>query len=194
MNDESPAAASEALPDGDEAHRTLTLPGWQGSDAAHWQTHWERIHGCQRVEQDDWDWPRRGDWMARLDTVVLKSEQPAVLIAHSLGCHLVAAWAAHSRHTDRVVAALLVSMPDTERADMPPNLFSWRPHNRQRLPFPSLAVVSSDDPYCAPPRAIDLAAAWGSDTVDLGPVGHVNSESGLGDWPQGWQMLQNLIR
>lgn len=193
MNDRSPTVAHEAPPDSHAAHRILTLPGWQGSDAAHWQTRWEQLHGCQRVEQDDWNWPRRGDWMARLDTVLLESGRPAVLIAHSLGCHLVAAWAAHSLHTDRVVAAMLVAMPDTERADKPPNVFSWRPQNRQRLPFASLVVVSSDDPYCAPQRALDLAAAWGSDTVDIGAAGHVNSESGLGDWAQGWQMLQKLV-
>jgi len=62
-------------------------------------------------------------------------EQPAVLIAHSLGCQLAAAWAEHSQHTARVHAALLVAPPDTEREDTPPNLFNWRPIVRTRLPF-----------------------------------------------------------
>ena len=77
--------------------RFLLLPGWLDSDASHWQSRWEVLYGCRRVEQDDWLWPRRGDWMARLDEVVLEDERPVVLIAHSLGCHLAAAWAAHSR-------------------------------------------------------------------------------------------------
>jgi hypothetical protein len=104
----------------------------------------------------------------------------------------VAAWAAHSRHTDRVAGALLVAPPDVERPDMPPNLYSWRPIVRQRLPFAALAVVSSDDPHCAPQRAADMVRDWGARHVDLGPVGHINADSGLGDWAQGLELLRQV--
>ena len=150
------------------------------------------LHGYRRVQQDDWVWPRRGDWMARLEEVVIESPRPAVLIAHSLGCLLVAAWAAHSGHTTRVRAALLVAPPDTERADMPPNLFNWRPIVRQPLPFASLAVISRDDPYCDPPRAKRIASDWGSEIVDAGARGHLNAAAALGDWPEGRALLQAL--
>jgi uncharacterized protein len=173
--------------------RFLLLPGWLDSDPAHWQSRWEALHGHPRVEQADWVWPKRGDWMARLDEVVLESPQPAVLIAHSLGCQLVAAWAAHSRHTARVQAALLVAVPDTERDDMPPNLYSWRPIVRTPLPFASLLAISSDDPYCAPERAEQMAHDWGSAAFDLGTCGHVNGASGLGDWPQGRALLRTVL-
>ena len=172
--------------------RYLLLPGWLDSDAPHWQSRWEALHGCRRVEQNDWLWPKRGDWMARLDEVLLESDRAAVLIAHSLGCQLVAAWAAHSRHTARVRGALLVATPDPERDDTPPNLFSWRPIVRERLPFASLAVISSDDPYCAPERAEQMARDWGASAVDIGACGHINSASGLGDWSRGWALLQTL--
>ena len=173
--------------------RVLTLPGWQGSGPAHWQSRWETLHGDRRVEQDDWLWPRRGDWMARLDEVLLEDPAPAVLVAHSLGCLLVAAWAVHSAHVERAAAALLVAPPDTERADMPPQLFNWRRIVRARLPFPSLTVFSSDDPYCSVERVRALAAEWGSPTVAAGPHGHLNGESGLGDWPTGRAWLDALI-
>ena len=173
--------------------RFLLLPGWLDSGPSHWQSRWEALHGCERVHQDDWVWPRRGDWMARLDEVLQASDRPAVLIAHSLGCHLSAAWAAHSQHSARVHAALLVAPPDTERDDMPPNLFNWRPIVRAPLPFASLAVVSSDDPYCAPHRAAGLAHDWGSAITAVGPRGHINGDSGLGDWPEGWALLQSLL-
>ena len=174
------------------APRELLLPGWLDSDAAHWQSRWEALHGCTRVEQDDWAWPKRGDWMARLDEVLLATAAPTVLIAHSLGCHLVAAWAAHSKLVDRVRAALLVAVPDTERDDMPPNLYNWRPIERHPLPFRSLAVISSDDPYCTTSRAAQIVRDWGSESFDIGPRGHINGDSGLGDWPQGRQLLQAL--
>ncbi len=181
------------LDDATDHSRHLLLPGWLDSDPSHWQSRWEQLHGCRRVEQDDWLWPKRGDWMARLDEVLLESDQPAVLIAHSLGCQLVAAWAAHSRHAARVRAALLVAIPDTEREDMPSNLFNWRPIVRQRLPFASLAVISTDDPYCVPERAEQMARDWGGEAFDIGPRGHINGDSGLGDWPQGRALLRTLI-
>lgn len=172
--------------------QVLLLPGWLNSGADHWQSRWEALHGHRRVEQDDWLWPRRGDWMARLDEVLLESAQPVLLAAHSLGCQLVAAWAAHSTQTGSVAGALLVAPPDTERDDMPPNLFNWRPIVRQPLPFASLAVVSSDDPYCALPRAEAMAGSWGSELVEIGPRGHINGESGLGDWAEGLELLRRL--
>jgi uncharacterized protein len=172
--------------------RVLLLPGWLDSGPGHWQTLWEAQHGDQRVVQSDWLWPKRGDWMARLEEVLLDSETPALLAAHSLGCQLVAAWAAHSRHTARVVGALLVAPPDTEREDMPPNLLPWRPIVRRPLPFAATVVTSSDDPYCAPERSAQMARDWGTERVNIGARGHINGESGLGDWPDGRALLLKL--
>jgi predicted alpha/beta hydrolase family esterase len=177
---------------GDHSMRVLVLPGWLNSGAAHWQSRWEALYGFQRVDQADWEWPRRGDWMARLEDVLLDSPQPALLVAHSLGCHLVAAWAAHSGHGSRVRGALLVAPPDLEREDMPPQVATWRPVPRQRLPFPATLVYSDDDPYCAATQAQALSSSWGAHAVNIGPRGHVNGDSGLGDWPEGRSLLRQL--
>ena len=173
--------------------RVLLLPGWRGSGPTHWQSRWEALHGYRRVEQDDWLWPRRGDWMARLDEVLLESAEPAVLVAHSLGCHLVAAWAAHSRHAARVAAALLVAPSDIERDDMPPQVLRWRPIVRERLPFQSRVAVSGDDPRCHRARALQMAADWASEVVAVGARGHINEDAGLGAWPEGHALLRQLI-
>lgn len=174
--------------------QVLLLPGWQDSGPTHWQGRWTALSGFRCVEQADWVWPRRGDWMARLEEEVLAADaqRPLLLAAHSLGCHLVAAWAAHSRHAARVSGTLLVAPPDLEREDMPPQLYSWRPAVRARLPFPALVVVSDDDPYCAPARALALAADWGAAVERIGHAGHINADSGLGDWPQGQALLRRL--
>ena len=171
---------------------TLVLPGWQSSGAEHWQTRWEALHACTRVQQHDWHWPQRGDWIVQLEEAVLASAAPVRLAAHSLGCHLVAAWAAISQHTGKVQGALLVAPPAIDRPDMPANLHSWRKPALQLLPFPSLLVASTDDPFCALGEAQVLAAAWGSGLFDAGNCGHINAESGLGDWPHGWQLLCDL--
>lgn len=180
------------------------MPGWQGSGPEHWQSHWEANFGYQRVIQHDWLRPLRGDWIARLEDVVLSAvastpesspeAAPITLVAHSLGCILVAAWASVSRNTHRVACALLVAPGDVEREDVREMLPSWSPVARQRLPFPSQLVASRNDPYCSFERAQVFASSWGSDFVDYGEHGHINAESGLGVWHDGHNTLLKLQR
>ncbi|MDP3355088.1 MAG: alpha/beta fold hydrolase [Polaromonas sp.] len=171
----------------------LVLPGWQNSGPGHWQSLWEVAHGYQRVEQHDWMQPLRGDWIARLEDVILGSDEPVVLVAHSLGCMLTAAWAAHSRNTHRVKGALLVAPPDVDREEVRQMLTSWAPVPMNKLPFTSVVLASSRDPYCRLERAREFAAGWGAEFVDVGPLGHLNADSGLGDWPEAHQKLQALM-
>jgi predicted alpha/beta hydrolase family esterase len=188
----------EGLTERMNPRNVLILPGWQGSGPEHWQSRWERAHGYTRVEQHDWLRPLRGDWIARLEDVLLSCDRerngPAVLVAHSLGCHHVAAWAAHTRNPHLVRAALLVAPPDVERDDVRPLLPSWAPPAMGRLPFATRLLASSNDSFCTLARARQFAAAWGAEIIDAGPCGHLNAESGLGDWPQGHALLQQLIR
>ena len=136
--------------------------------------------------------PLRGDWMAQLEEAVLVAPTPVVLVAHSLGCLLVAAWAAHSRNTHLVKAALLVAPGDAAREELRPVLTSWAPVTMQRLPFKSILLGSQNDPYCSPERAQAFASAWSAEFIDYGAAGHINGESGLGDWPQGHEILMRL--
>ena len=180
----------------------LVLPGWQNSGPLHWQSLWEAQHGYRRVEQHDWIRPLRGDWIARLEEVVLEQVPSTdggaapgiVLVAHSLGCLLVAAWAAHSRNAARVSAALLVAPADAEREELGGVLASWSPLVLRRLPFRSIVLASHNDPYCGFERAGAFAAAWGSGLQDCGASGHINAESGLGRWPQGHDLLRDLCQ
>jgi len=170
----------------------LLLPGWQNSGPMHWQSQWQAAHGYARVEQHDWLRPLRGDWITRLEDVLLQRQEPVVLVAHSLGCLLVAAWAAHSSNTHRVKGALLVAPGDAERAELRPLLASWSPVPMKPLPFRSVLLGSHDDPYCSLARAQAFATAWGAEFVDCGAAGHINAESGLGDWPEGRAQLLRL--
>lgn len=136
--------------------------------------------------------PLRGDWIARLEEVLLAQSGPSILVAHSLGCMLTAAWAAHSRNTHLVQGALLVAPGDPEREELRAALKSWSPITMRTLPFKSLLLGSHDDPYCSFARAREFATAWGCEFVDYGHRGHINAESGLGDWPEGRAMLLQL--
>jgi predicted alpha/beta hydrolase family esterase len=146
---------------------------------------WSSTTGCA---------PLRGDWIAQLEEVLLASDNPAVLVAHSLGCIQVAAWAAHSRNTGRVRAALLVAPPDVERDDLRQQLPGWAPVAQQALPFCSIVVASSDDPFGAFDRAAERARQWRSALLAIGARGHINADSGLGDWPEGHLLLQDLLK
>jgi predicted alpha/beta hydrolase family esterase len=174
--------------------KVLLLPGWQNSGPGHWQTHWESLHGDLRVSQHDWQQPLRGDWITHLEEVVQQQTEPVVFAAHSLGCHLVLAWAALSRNTHRVVGALLVAPPDALQANFPAQLYSWRPPVRTRLPFQSILVASNNDPYCSQAAAEQLAADVGASFQPVEALGHINAESGLGDWPEGRAWLQALAQ
>jgi predicted alpha/beta hydrolase family esterase len=132
--------------------------------------------------------------MARLEEVLLEDDRPTLLVAHSLGCHLVAGWAEHSGHKHRVKGALLVAPPDASR--LPPQLHNWRQahqgQGRGRLPFPSITVISSNDPYCSLAEGSRLAADWGSTLVLAGAAGHLNEAALLGDWHEGQTLLAQL--
>lgn len=185
--------AVQGVPTGWAAEDVWLLPGWQNSDADHWQSRWEQRHGYRRLEQNDWDRPLRGDWSARLQETVLDAPRPVVLVAHSLGCILVAWWAAHSPLAARKVrGALLVAPGDTEQPQLREQLPGWSPVMMQRLPFASIVVGSNNDIYCSAQRVQTLADAWGARFVDAGPSGHLNTASGLGDWDSGHALLASL--
>jgi uncharacterized protein len=104
----------------------------------------------------------------------------------------VAAWAAQSRHTHRVRAAFLAAPPDVERDDIRQMIHNWSPVPLQRLPFPSVLLASDNDAFCSGARSEFFSAAWGSTYVPVGSLGHLNSDSHLGDWPQGHHVLLGL--
>ncbi|WP_028312058.1 RBBP9/YdeN family alpha/beta hydrolase [Derxia gummosa] len=171
--------------------RLLTLPGWQGSGPEHWQTAWEAEHGADRVEQTDWDAPSLDDWIASLDAALAADDTPALLIAHSLGCALAVQWAARSpvRVAQRVAGAFLVAPPDVDRPSAPGPVRGFAPIALAALPFRALVVASTDDPYCGFMRAGMLATHWGAEFTSVGNLGHINADSGIGAWPEGWAMF-----
>ena len=169
----------------------LILPGLYDSGPHHWQTRWEVAHpDLRRVIQDDWQQPRCADWIARLEDAVLGTPD-AVLVAHSSACALVAHWIAAGAK-GRARAALLVGPSDPEAASYPRGPVGFAPMPLIRLPFPSIVVASTDDPFVTVDRARAFATAWGSRLILVEHAGHLNSESGLGEWPFGFALLEEL--
>lgn len=173
----------------------LVLPGWHGSGPAHWQTRWEaRYPDFVRVEQRDWVSPRRRDWVRQIDRAVSRSERPVYFVAHSLGCIALAHWASVAMNSSNVAGALVVSPPWYSMSGAaPPSIRDFFPVPLAPLPFASILVASENDPYISYPAAAHLARTWGSKLVAAGRAGHINVESGHGDWPQGERLLGELL-
>jgi uncharacterized protein len=174
------------------AVEVLTLPGLGGSGQAHWQSRWEALHPeYERIHMPDWDAPVLEHWLAQLDRRVARATAPVVIVAHSLGCLAVAHWGSRQ---NKLHAALLVAPPDPESQCYPRVARGFDPVPLAPLPFVSCVVASRDDPYGSVAHAARCAAAWRSQLVDVGALGHINADSGLGDWPEGESLLRSLVR
>ena len=159
--------------------RFLLVPGRGKPFPNHWSRQWARAHrnyvwapeppGPPYVPQER---------VAALQAVVGESDEPVILIAHSAGCLTVRFWA--QEHTGPVAGALLVTPPAVP--DLP----------RTPLPFPSIMVVSRDDPHCSFADGERLARDWGGELFDAGQVGHLDSKSGFGPWPDGEKLVARL--
>jgi predicted alpha/beta hydrolase family esterase len=159
--------------------RFLLVPGRGVPFPNHWSRQWARAHR-------DWVWAPEPpgapyvaeDRVAALQAVLSRSAEPAILIAHSAGCLTVAFWA--RQHTGPVAGALLVTPPAVPATP------------REPLPFRSITVVSRDDPHCPYRDGVRLAQDWGSELFDAGLVGHLDSKSGFGPWPDGEKLVVRL--
>ena len=171
----------------------LILPGWHNSEPGHWQSEWQSTFpNMTRVEQKDWDTPVYSDWASNLSDAVASCRKPVLFIAHSLGTALVMRWARHGQ-IQRVAGAFLVAASDRDRFDNQPDapIRGFAPMLTDPLPFPSMLLASRDDHRMSMERARFFAEKWGSHFLDVGELGHIDSE--LGSWPQGLVWLGQFL-
>jgi predicted alpha/beta hydrolase family esterase len=171
----------------------LNAPGLWNSGPEHWQTYWERVlPDCVRVQQRDWEAPVCEEWVKTLDAAVRAAQAPVVVTAHSSACAMVAHWA--GKYGGRGIAgALLVGPSDVEGPIYPKEPKGFSPMPLKRLPFASIVVASEDDKWVSLERAKFFADAWGSRFVNIGRAGHINSDSRMGEWPEGQKLLRELL-
>ncbi|QBK05390.1 alpha/beta hydrolase [Hylemonella gracilis] len=178
-----------------QAVRILIVPGWRDSGPGHWQTLWaERYAHTVRVQQDDWLKPAREAWVGRIRQTILAQVDengqplPVVVVAHSLGC--IAVNQLPEDVETRIRGALLVAPADPERRSI---LSDFAPVPSRKLPYRSIVVASNNDPYCPIRLCGAYARSWGSEFVRVPDAGHINIESGHGEWPLGLALLQSLV-
>lgn len=180
---------------------TLIIPGLYGSELQHWQT-WiqHRIPNAVRVEQPEWDNPALPLWRGSVIGYMDRLPGKLWLLAHSFGC--LAGIAAAMERPERIVGAMLVAPADPARFNA--NGFrSGSPYiaaaysiasllPQHSLPFPSVVVTSSNDPWMSLETAAAWAERWESRLINIGAAGHINVESGFGPWPAGLELFRQL--
>lgn len=186
----------------------LIVPGLRDHVADHWQTllaaRLTKVRSVPPLEHDKLSCAARVD---AVDRALQDIEGPVVIVAHSAGAMMVAHWAISrytrytfgTRNTLDIRGALLAAPADLE-TPMPAGYPTvdvldsngWLPLPRARLPFPSIVAASSNDPLAHLDRTRDLARCWGSRLVELGAVGHLNPNSGFGEWPRAEELIHAL--
>ena len=178
---------------------TLIIPGYLGSEEAHWQTWFEnQIPEAQRVEQT-WDRPVLEEWAYNITAALNELSSPAWLVAHSFGC--LASILAAIESPEKVNGLMLVAPADPERFDGS-GIKRWHGHGASEsiranipahpLPVPSLLIASDNDPWMQSSKARLWGDCWGSQTLTLHAAGHINTSSGFGPWPDGLKLFSHF--
>lgn len=166
---------------------TLIIPGLHSSGHDHWQSWFEEhIPGTLRVIQRDWTDADLPEWSSRVRRDISRTPGKHYLVAHSFG--VLAAVQAAADLSERIAGALLVAPADPAKF----GITDYLPQHP--LPFRSVVVGSSNDPWMSLEAAGHWADLWGADFVNLGAAGHINAESGFGPWPEGLALLERLRR
>jgi predicted alpha/beta hydrolase family esterase len=170
----------------------LILPGYGNSGPGHWQSLWQNAEPSMiRIEGQDWDNAVCEEWVSNLETTVKQLGPDTIIVAHSLGCLQVAHWALNSRTP--IKAALLVAVPEPCIVEVSGMATGFEPLLLQSFPFPSIVVASTNDPYGRASYARRCADTWGSQFVEIGAKGHINGDSGMGNWDEGLELLYQLM-
>ncbi len=172
----------------------LILPGLGDSGADHWQSYWlKSFNTSTKLVQENWEEPKLEDWLRELKIAIQKINSPTILVAHSLAVSLVMHWIA-TNNNPYIIGALLVAPADVDSPEHTPEVTrNFSPMPIHKLPLPSIVVCSENDPYINIERANYFAQKWGSDFINIGQKGHVNSESNLKYWEEGQLILEELI-
>jgi len=170
----------------------LIVPGLNNSGRDHWQSYFEKSgNNFHRIIQEEWEVPVRNDWVETIDREVsVYDPTSVVLIGHSLGCAAIASWA--NEYRKKIKGALLVAPSDIETAHYNFPIVGFDPMPINKINFKTIVVASTNDHWVSIERAKFFAEKWGSEFISIGDAGHINSESGYGEWKEGLEILKRL--
>jgi hypothetical protein len=161
------------------------VPGLNDSGPTHWQS-WlqQQYRDSRRVVQRDFSRPDLARWAERIQrTLEIAGPGEWVAVAHSFGSLALAKHLADHPESP-IREALFVAPAEPDKFGLGEDL----PHHR--LGRPSRVIASTNDPWMSAASALRWAGRWGAHFVNLGPVGHINAESGFGPLPLARQWVE----
>lgn len=166
--------------------KVLLLHGWGGSDYPHWQS-WLAGEIAQDYGSvsfpllDNPHFPTKARWMKQIKQL-LEEQRPHTVICHSMACTL---WfhLCDEGEISPVKRVLLVAPPRLDlKLDTIKSFFPVSPPT-DLYAQEAMLVTSTTDPYLDAEEANALQKALGIPMKVLEDAGHINADSGYGQWP-----------
>ena len=166
--------------------KVLLLHGWGGSNFPHWQS-WlagelaKDYGNVSFLRFSNYDFPNFSTWKKEL-TTHLEDFKPDIVICHSVANTL---WF-HLCNTNAIekVQKLYLVAPPSKKCDIV-ELESFFPLEMPKNAHANetILVTSTDDPYMSMDEAKELQDSLGVEMIVLENAGHINADSGYGEWP-----------
>lgn len=167
-------------------YTVIIVPGLRNSDERHWQSKWcSQLPESLRVTLPEWETPDLAKWQHGIREQLRFARKPVVLIAHSFGTLASASLA--NDYAAHLAGLFLVAPADPDKFGISDRLPA------SQLVVPTTLISSTNDPWLTAEKAYHLAAQWNAKHVQLNNVGHINSDSHLGEWLEGQEQLALFI-
>ncbi|EQB39494.1 hypothetical protein M947_05730 [Sulfurimonas hongkongensis] len=175
--------------------KVLLLHGWGGSDTPHWQSYIAaeiaRDYGCVSfLKLPDFESPDKDIWIK--ETLrELREFRANVVVCHSLANTL---WfhMCNSGLLEDVENLFLVAPPSlNSKIDELKNFFPVEVPKDLHAKK-ALLVCSDDDPYMSMKEARELQSKLGIEIKVLEKAGHINADSGFGEWEWMLKKIKSL--
>ncbi|WP_412705532.1 acetoin dehydrogenase E2 subunit dihydrolipoyllysine-residue acetyltransferase [Aeromonas rivipollensis] len=166
-------------------NKILLVPGLHNSGPDHWQSRWhQQFPQWQRMLGLPWDKPDLTVWSAKLASKLRSRRSRVHLVAHSFGA--LTAIAAARLQPDKVSSILIVAPADPARFGIPDEALAGS------IKVSAQLIASRNDPWMSFERAEYWSRQWQVPLFDAGEVGHINAQSGHGEWSLGLNLLNTL--
>ncbi len=168
-------------------NRVLILHGWGGSDYPHWQAKLAGKIACNYGTVSfpllkNPHFPHKNSWLKQLKDL-MESFKPNIVVCHSLA-NTLWFWYADSLDlkADLIDKLYLVAIPSLNTKENTIGSFFPAPKPKRLFAKEVTIAASSNDKWCTLDEVEELAKIYGAKLKILQNAGHINAESGFGDW------------
>jgi len=165
--------------------KVLILAGWGGSDFPHWQS-WlaselAKDYGkISFLKFSNFEFPNKDDWKNELIKEI-DNFKPNIVVCHSIA-NILWFHICNTLHVEQLDKLFLVVPPSLKcdikelssfyPCEIPKNLYAKE----------SILITSTNDPYMTQNEANELQDALHVEMKVLKNAGHINTDSGFGEW------------